>query len=88
MPDLFPNRQVTPSGPAVGAFSVLPSDTEDLPSPIRSLTIGVTAGAVKYVSALDNQTYTTDALPLGTYPLWAKKIFATGTGAAGLTGWI
>lgn len=88
MPDLFPNRQVEQDGPAVGAFPVVKSDTQDLPSPIRSLTIGVTAGEVSYISAMDGQTYTTGILPLGSYPLWAKRILATGTTAAGLTGWI
>jgi len=33
-------------------------------------------------------TYTTGPLPVGTYPMLARRIRATGTTATGLTGWI
>lgn len=76
------------NSPAIGGFAITPSDTADLSSEVRSVTIGTAAGVLKYISSRDGKTYTTGSLPVGTYPMFASRILATGTTATGLTGWI
>lgn len=83
----FKNLQVGIAGPAIGSAPIVPSDTADLPFPIRAITIGGTGGTVRWRSSHDDQIYTTAYLPPGTYPLFADRIFDTGTEATGLTGW-
>lgn len=75
------------SEPARGAFVVTPNDGADLPTAIRWLTIGTAGGTVSWVDR-DGVVHTTGPLPLGTYPMQAHRILATGTTATGLTGWI
>ena len=82
----FDTFSVSPTGPAMGAYAVTPSDTVDLPEAIRAVTIGTAAGTLSFVG-LDGVTYTTGPLPIGTYPLFAARIRNTGTTAKGLTGW-
>ena len=84
-PNPFINPQLQLTGPALGAFAVTPSDSTDLQSSIRAVTINGD-GALSYVSG--GLTYTTGVLPAGTYPLFADRIRATGTTATGITGWI
>ena len=74
------------TAPAVGAFSVAPSNTNDLVSPIRAVTL-VQGGTLSFIG-IDGQTYTTGELPAGTYPLLASRILATGTTATDITGWV
>lgn len=74
------------SGPAIGALAVTPSDSVDLARRIRAVTIGIAGGTISYVG-WDGVTYTTGPLPVGTYPMLALRIRATGTTATGLTGW-
>ena len=50
-------------------------------------TIGGVAGAIVY-DGWDGVTYTTGSLPVGTYPICAKRVRATGTTATVLTGWL
>jgi len=73
--------------PARGAFAITPDDNNDLVSAIRQITIGTAAGTVSFVDG-EGATHTTGPLPVGTYPLQAHRIRATGTTATGLTGWI
>lgn len=75
------------SGPAIGALAIVPSDGADLSRPIRAITIGTAGGTISYVG-WDAVTYTTGPLPVGTYPLLARRVQATGTTATGLTGWM
>ena len=88
MPNPFAAYAVGVDGPAIGALPITPSDSADLPTTIRAVTIGAIGGTLSFVSSLDGQTYTTGPLPMGTYPLCAQRIRATGTTATGLTGWI
>lgn len=85
--DKFRNHDLGPTAPAIGAIVITPSNDTDLPNAVRAITIGSTGGTLSYIGR-DGQAYTTAALPLGTYPLFAHRILATGTTAAGLTGWI
>lgn len=83
----FVDTARTATAPAQGAMIVSPSNTVDLAEPIRALTIGTAGGTLSFVGR-DGATYTTGPLPVGTYPLEAVRIRATGTTATGLTGWI
>lgn len=74
------------SEPAVGAYAITPNDSSDLTSRIRCVTLNV-GGTLSFVG-WDGQTYTTAALPAGSYPLYATRIRATGTTATGITGWV
>lgn len=87
MIDRFRNHEPRLSDPALSAFAVTPSDTEDLPAPIRALTIGIADGVVKYTHARSGEVCTTGRLPIGQHSIWARRIWATGTTATGLTGW-
>lgn len=73
------------NAPAIGSYAVTPSDGADLPETIRAVTLNA-GGTLSYVG-LDGATYTTAALPAGTYALSASRIRATGTTATGITGW-
>lgn len=85
MPGQFNNvRDVTMS--AIGAYSVTPNDSADLTAPCRAVTINV-GGTLSFVSSIDDATYTTGALPAGTYSLFASRIRSTGTTATGITAW-
>ena len=74
------------NAPAVGAFPVVPSDTTDLPSAVRAVTLR--GGGVLSFVGVDGATHTTGELPAGTFALMASRIRATGTTATGITGWI
>jgi len=88
MNDPFRSHATGNSGPAIGAMSITPSDSADLSSAIRAITIGGLGGTLSFVSSRDGQTCTTGPLPQGTYPLFACRIRASGTTATGLTGWV
>jgi hypothetical protein len=84
MPGQF-STAVPITGGAVGAFSITPGASA-LTQPVRAITLGV-AGVLVYTSSFDQNDYTTDTLPAGTYPLFASHVLAATT-AASLTGWI
>ena len=84
MANAFPNGYLAS---AQGAFAITPSDTVDLPAPIRAVTIGTAGGVIKYIGR-DGETRTTGPLPINTYSMEATRILATGTTATGLTGWM
>lgn len=87
MSDQFATMSPTIIGGALGAFAVTPNNDTDLAQNIRAVTINV-GGTLSYVSSRDGTTSTTDALPAGTYVLFASRIRATGTTATGITGWV
>lgn len=86
MQQRFNSGSATVTSPATGAWLVSPSDTTDLPEVCRMITIGTATGAVSFIG-LDGQTYTTGDLPIGSHPMIAKRIMATGTTATGITAW-
>ena len=73
--------------PALSAFVIIPSDTADLPAPVRAVTIGTLPGTVRYTHARTGAICTTGPLPIGQHSIWARRIWYTGTTATGLTGW-
>lgn len=87
MTDRFHSNSAGVESPALGAYAITPSNTVDLTESIRAITIGTAAGTISFIGR-DGQTYTTGSLPLGTYPLFASRVLATGTTATGLTGWV
>lgn len=74
------------TGPALASFAITPNDSTDLTVNIRAVTINA-GGTLSWVD-LSGAVQTTAALPAGTYPLFARRIRATGTTATGLTGWV
>lgn len=86
MADQFQNQARPIDGPALGAFVITPSDTADLPQPIRAVTL-YGAGKLAWQDTAGAAQATADLMP-GTYPLFARRILETGTTATGLTGWI
>lgn len=88
--DLFRMHPLKVEGPAVASFEIAPSDSADLPQPIRAITLA-TAGKVSWISTRNRDgaiIEVTATLPAGTYPIFARRIRNTGTTATGLTGWI
>ena len=79
--------EVDLTGPSLGGNAITPSDTVDLPAPVRAVTIGTAGGAIRYTSARTGAICTTGHLPIGQHPIWASRIWVTGTTATGLTGW-
>jgi hypothetical protein len=64
-------------------FNFTPNDGADLPNDTRCLIVGV-AGNVKLTD--DKGDTDTFALPVGAFPIRARRIWATGTSATGLVG--
>ncbi|KAF0675082.1 spike base protein, RCAP_Rcc01079 family [Profundibacterium mesophilum] len=75
------------SGPAPDGYQVTPSDTVDLPQPIRGLRVGA-AGDVRFVS-LTGQERVFPAAQVGErIEVGMTRILATGTTAANLFGFV
>lgn len=87
MTDRFRNNPVGEDAPALSSFAVTKSDTADLPKPVRAVTIGERGGVIKYTAARGGEICTTGYLPIGQHPIWATRIWETGTTAEGMTGW-
>ncbi|WP_157971194.1 spike base protein, RCAP_Rcc01079 family [Pseudogemmobacter bohemicus] len=86
MADQFKDFSKNVLAGAIGSFPVTPSDTVDLTEVVRQITISG-AGTISWLDREGN-VHTTASLPVGTYPIIAKRIRATGTTATGITGWI
>lgn len=65
--------------PAVYAAAITPADGTDLPSPCRSIYVGVT-GNIALVTVGGN-TVTFSNVPVGVLPVQARRVLATGTTA-------
>ena len=87
MTDEFRNHTPGLDAPSLGGNAITPSDSTDLPAPVRAVTIGTLPGTVRYTHARTGAICTTGPLPIGQHSIWAKRVWATGTTAAGLTGW-
>jgi hypothetical protein len=76
------------NGPYLGAFAITPSDSADLPTPIRAISFHAGAGAISFIG-WDDKTYTTGTLNHGIiYPVMIRRLRATGTTVSQITGWI
>lgn len=70
---------------AISAAVITPDDDDDLADRVRAVTIGG-GGTLAYVN-WSGETCQTALLPEGLYPLFARRILATGTTATDITGW-
>lgn len=70
-------------GPGDDYFAITASDTVDFTSNIRALIVA-TAGVV--VAVKPDNTTAALTLPVGMFPIVARRINSTGTTATGLTG--
>lgn len=82
----FENLTFGLNSPCLGSFPVTPSDADDLPNEIREVSIA-TGGTIAWVDWHGNQ-HSTATLPVGRYSMLCRKILATGTTAADITGWV
>lgn len=73
--------------PPKGSFVITPNDGADLIVAIRQITIGSASGTIAWLNE-HGEAQATGPLPVGTYPIAAHRILATGTTATGLTGWV
>lgn len=73
-------------GPALRSIAITPNNSTDLVDDIRAVTLNV-GGTLSY-DGWDGITYSTNALPAGTYPIQIRRVRATGTTATGITGWV
>lgn len=85
MADPFKDFGAGLTSSAIGAFAITPSNTVDLATSIRAITLG---GAGVVVYDFQGETHTTGELPIGTYSMRADRIRVTGTTATAMTGWI
>lgn len=84
--DPFLYHHVPVTGPALGSIVITPSDSTDLPTHIRAVTLA--SGGTLSWQDRHGAAHVTAELPAGTYPLLARRILATGTTATGITGWV
>ena len=70
---------------ALRSGAVTPNDGADLPFRVRMVTLG-TGGTLAWIN-WSGVACSTGFLPAGPHPLFAKRILATGTTAADITGW-
>lgn len=76
------NKVVVIGSPVTGAYAVTPDDSNDLTEVTLSLYIG-TAGTLK-VTMMDGSVVSYAAIAAGRHPLRVKRVWATGTSAAGI----
>lgn len=77
--------ETLPSGPAVDAVAITPTDVgDDAGGPYRALYVGV-AGNVK-LKTLGGQSVTFTNVPVGVFPVAWTQLFSTGTTATGMFG--
>lgn len=72
-------------GSAQDMFNITPNDGADLPNVISALSVQV-PGNVHFLT--ESGADRTVALPAGFFPVRISKVFATGTTATGLVGFV
>ena len=87
MTDSFQHHSPGLDAPSLGAAAITPSDTVDLAAPVRAVTLGTAGGTIRYTHARTGAVCPTGPLPVGTHSIWARRLWATGSTATGLTGW-
>lgn len=80
------NNWQAASGPATSAFTITPSDTENLDQVAR-LYVGTSGNLTVTLSGMpDGTSVTLPGVPAGFAPLLVKRVWATGTAADNLVG--
>lgn len=82
--DKFANFALSPAQPATELGAITPDDASDLPRPTIALNVA-TPGTVR-VTALDGTVGVVTIAPGHAFPLRARRVWATGTSATGITG--
>jgi hypothetical protein len=85
MADSFKGQPVHRDSPATDWFGITPNDGADIPLRPRFIFVG-TAGNV--VMRGDSDVSVTVALTVGWHPIGPKRILATGTTAAAISGFV
>lgn len=71
--------------PAESAFTIIPSDTENLPAITRGLYVGI-LGDVSVVTAAGDAVVFTDLAAGVIHPMRVRQVLASGTNAGELVG--
>jgi hypothetical protein len=71
---------------ASGSYTITPSDTVDLPYPGAVITVTI-GGTVKY-TGINNMIDTITLADGGQIPAFARRVWATGTTATGIHGFL
>jgi len=83
--DHFDSFTPNPSAPVTGGFAITPDDSADLTTLPRALMVG--SGGDLAVVLKDGSALTLPALVPGViYPIRARRILVSGTGADGIVG--
>lgn len=84
--DPFANRQSSITAPALGVVSITPDDSTDLTTFVRGLCVS-SAGTV-HVTAIDGSEASIFIAAGAPFPVRVRRVWATGTDAAGIVGLI
>lgn len=84
MSDAYKNYQHGLESPALYLDQIVPSDAADLARVTRALNVTV-SGAIR-VTTVTGDTATVYVAAGGAFPLRVRKVWATGTDAAGIVG--
>lgn len=84
MHDPFDNHQPGLESPPAHAFAVVPDDALDLPRVTRA--VNVAQGGALRVTTAAGDVATLQVAAGSAFPLRARRIWATGTTATGITG--
>jgi hypothetical protein len=82
MDDVFKSHAEGLSSPPTHAFAVIPDDATDLQQPSRCINVGITGNVL--VTMLGNEIVTLRVAAGVTFPVRARRIWATGTTATNL----
>ncbi len=84
--DTYAQRSTEVSSQARGAFTVSPSDSDDLDPPAKALYIGVTGDVtILPINAIDDtQTVLFKAHPVGYMPVQARRVMFSATTATNI----
>jgi hypothetical protein len=86
MPDLYASHAPTAIGPIIGAFTITPHATDELPQVTRQIRVTGSAGNVTVV--WPDGTETTEPVEAGgTYDWRVRAVRVAGTTATGLRGY-
>lgn len=84
MADMFKTYQAGLESPPAHAAAIVPSDTQDLPAATRAINVAA-AGTVRVTTVGGDEVQLFVAAGIA-FPLRARRIWATGTDAAGIVG--
>ncbi|MBO6758136.1 MAG: hypothetical protein JJ902_17500 [Roseibium sp.] len=81
--DRFSDHSIALDSPASDGFAIVPNDSVDLPEVTRAVYVGV-SGSIRTVTAGGGELVLDGAVAGTLIPVRVKRVYATGTTAAGL----